>query len=60
MIITSTTLRKAMNMKAIKIMIQAIFAFEALSSHNAPVAAMTWSRADEIRPMMVSMKRFKF
>jgi len=55
MIITSTTLRKAINMKATKIMIQAALAREALSSHKAPIAAMTWSKADEMRPMMVSM-----
>ena len=56
MVMTSTILRNAMNMKAMKIMIQATLTRETLSSHNAPMAAMTCSRAEEIRPMKVSMR----
>jgi len=54
-VMTSTILRNAINMKATKIMIQAIFTREARRSHNALMAAITWSKADEMRPMMVSI-----
>jgi hypothetical protein len=46
-------------MKAMKIMIQATLAREALSSQRELMAATTCSSADEMRPMMVSMKRVK-
>jgi hypothetical protein len=40
-------------------MIQATLAREALSSHNALMAATTWSNAEEINPIMVIILKLK-
>jgi hypothetical protein len=40
-------------------MIQATLAREALSSHKALMAATTWSKAEEIKPMMVIILKLK-
>ena len=42
-----------------KIMIQATFARDALSSHNALIAATTCSKADEINPIIVIIVKIK-
>jgi hypothetical protein len=49
-----------MNIKAMKIMIHAVFAFDARSSHKAPMAAMNWSKADEIKPITVIISGLYF
>jgi hypothetical protein len=55
MAITSTTLLKAINIKATKIMIQATLARDALSSHKALMAATTCNSADDINPIIVNI-----